>query len=146
MQHLLLNVIPNATSLLQNNSTNDITTFTLLSSNETMITTIRINTPISFSLAQNQTDPGLLALVLEIPHFDSSFQYDPDISVILPSQQQEDSSATDLLPLLSLIVLVFIPGTLVIIVVIGAFLVCTQIAPPVGHPKRHDRQCRPSGR
>jgi len=26
-----------------------------------------IDVPISFSLAQNQTDPGLLALVLEIP-------------------------------------------------------------------------------
>ncbi|MBX8643925.1 MAG: hypothetical protein KIY12_04280 [Thermoplasmata archaeon] len=132
--HLLLNVTPNVTSLLQNNSTNNnITTFTLLSSNETMTTTIRmigsgtvdgVNTPVSFSLAQNQSDPGLLVLVLEIPHFNSSFQYDPDFSVLLPSQQQEDSSSTtDLLPLLSLIALILIPVTLATIAVLVAFLV-----------------------
>ena len=82
-----------------------------------------VNTPVSFSLDQNQTDPGLLALVLDIPHFSSSFQYDPDFSVVLPSQQPGDPSATDLLPLLSLIALVFIPATLVAIAVVVAFLV-----------------------
>jgi len=134
--HLVLNVTPNVTSLLQNNSTNNnITTFTLLSSNGTMTTTIRmigfgtvdgVDTPISFSLAQNQTDPGLLALVLEIPHFNSSFQYDPDFSVILPNQQQqqqETSSATNLLPLLSLIALLVFPVILVTIVVVVALFV-----------------------
>lgn len=83
-----------------------------------------IDVPISFSLAQNQTDPGLLFLVLEIPHFNSSsFQYDPDFTVILPSQQQEEtsSSATNLLPLLSLIVLILV--TLVAIIVLVALLV-----------------------
>jgi len=69
--HLVLNVTPNLTSVLQNNGDNNITTFTLLSSNETMTTTIRmipygtvdeVNVPVSFSLDQNQTDPSLLAL------------------------------------------------------------------------------------
>jgi len=133
--HLVLNVTPNVISILQNNNStnNNITTFTLLSSNETMTTTIRmlgygtadgIDVPISFSLAQTQTDPGLLSLVLEIPHFNSSFQYDPDFSIILSSsQQQQNSSATDLLPLLSLVALIFIPVTLVAIVVLVALLV-----------------------
>ena len=134
--HLVLNVIPNVTSLLQNNSTNNntTTTFTLLSLNKTMTTTIRmigygtadgIDVPISFSLAQNQTDPGLLALMLEIPHFNSSFQYDPDFSVILPSQQQQEdsSSTTDLLPLLSLIALLIFPVALAIIAIIITLLV-----------------------
>jgi len=133
--HLVLNVAPNVTSVLQNNGTNaGIVIFMLLSSNETMTTTIRmipygtvdgVNTPVSFSLHQNQTNPGLLALVLEIPHFNSSFQYDPDFSVILPSSQQQEasSSAVDLLPLLSLIALIFIPAILVTIVVSVAFLV-----------------------
>jgi len=131
---LMLNVIPDVTSLLQNNSTDTgITTFTLLSMNKTMTTTIRmigsgtvdevLNNPVSFSLEQNQTDPGLLALVLEIPYFNSSFQCDPDFSVLLPSQQQEDSSTTDLLPLLSLIALILIPVTLATIVVLVALLV-----------------------
>jgi hypothetical protein len=133
--HLLLSVTPNVTALLQSNSTNNnITTFTLLSSNETMTTTIRmigcgtvdgVNTPVSFSLEQNQTDPGLLALMLEIPHFNSSFQYDPDFSVILPSQQQQQnpSSSTDLLPLLSLIALLVFPVALVTIAIVTTFLV-----------------------
>jgi hypothetical protein len=134
--HLVLNVTPNVTSLLQNSTDNNITTFRLLSSNETMITTIRmigygtadgVNIPISFSLEQNQTDPTLLALVLEIPHFNSSFQYDPDFSVILSSQQQEDSSsATDLLPLLSLLALIFIPVILATVVAIVALFVCLR--------------------
>ena len=151
--YLLLNVVPNITSLLQNNGTNNITTFTLLSSNETMPTTIRmigygtvdgVNTPMSFSLTQNQTDSDLLALVLEIPHFSSSFQYDPDFSVILPSPQQEDSSsATDLLPLLSLIVNVHSGDSCDRHRAHSVPRVGTQMAPPVGHPKRHDRQCHP---
>ena len=103
-----------------------------------MATTIRmlgygtadgIDVPISFSLAQNQSDPGLLALALEIPHFDSYFRYDPDFSVILSNQQQQQDSSSsspttdNLLPLLSLLVLLIFPTALLSVAIIIAFLV-----------------------
>jgi len=77
-----------------------------------------VDASISFAFSQNQTDPGLLVLVLDISRFSSSFQYDPDFSVVLPSRQQEDSSSTGNLLPLSLIALLLVPVTLVTIVIV----------------------------
>lgn len=54
--------------------------------------------------ASSSVDRTVVSLVVDIPHFDEGFSYDPDFSVTL--SQTSSSNGGDLLPLLSLIFLV----------------------------------------
>ena len=120
--HMTVDVLPAITSdsMVQ---LGQITQFTLHSSN-VLTTTINVigygvadgnNTAVAATLdaSSNPAD-----LVMDFPHFTSTFIYDPDFSVTVQGSTADGDGSTNLLPLLALIALVFVPGVLLLITVI----------------------------
>ena len=132
--HLALHITPNVTSVTQPTSTVGPTTTYILHSANLMTTTLNLisygvldgtsNAPVSFYLNVTQGS-SVQDLQLHIPHFTSSFQYDPDFAVTLGgdgsssggTQSGDGGSGGSLLPLLSLIALV-IPLVAILIAVV----------------------------
>jgi len=71
------------------------------------------NTAINFSLTQENG----FELVMRLPHFANSFQYDPDFGVALGTSGSDGGDgSSSLLPLLALLALVIVPLALFLIV------------------------------
>jgi len=115
---------PNFTSQQSNATAPGITSFTL-SSSTMLSTTINMlsdgvvdgatNTAINFSL----THEGFFELVMRLPHFVNSFQYDPDFGVALGTSGSGSGGgdgSSSLLPLLALLALGIVPLALFLIV------------------------------
>jgi len=120
--HLTLIVVPAVTSITQQPTIaqDTLTTFILQSVN-LLTTTTRF---LHFGIVDNQTATNILFylnttatdsttnstldLVLDLPHFNESFSYDPDFSLVLGTSSLDcgdGGSGGTLLPLLSLLVL-----------------------------------------
>ena len=150
--HIVLNVNidPPVTSVIVTNY-GSFTTYTLLSSNvlNTTITLLHFgvadNTtiaPVGFSLNATSSSPtnSTYALILDFPHFTSSFFYDPDFSVTLAGGGNNngggDGSNDSLLPLLALVALVIPIAMVMIAIAVVTFFavrrwVWKQHLPPV---------------
>ena len=113
---------PNFTSQQSSATAPGITSFTL-SSSTVLSTTINMlsngvvdgttNTAINFSLTQENG----FELVMRLPHFANSFQYDPDFGVALGTSGSDGGDgSSSLLPLLALLALVIVPLALFLIV------------------------------
>lgn len=83
----------------------------------------KTNTPVTFDLKITQGS-SVQELIIDIPHFDSSFAYDPDFSVTLGDNGGDGGgggdggSGGDLLPLIALSALV-IPLIAILVVVVA---------------------------
>jgi len=111
--HLFIDVIPTVTSFARQDTT-ELTTFTLQSGDvsTTTLTLLRFgiadNTtiaPVDFSLnlLNTTSDSSNYELVLSLPHFQTSFVYDPDFSVTLVGSGGDGGSGGgSLLPLIAL--------------------------------------------
>ena len=131
----IVNVQPSITSISETTSGN-ITTFTILSSN-VLSTTIRM---LQFGVSDNSTiapvdfyinttsstsgDNSTIYLVLVLPYFNSSFHYDPDLSVtFLGGGGGDGGSSTDLYPLFALIAIIPIGLLMIAAVILAIFVV-----------------------
>lgn len=148
--HLLISLLPAYTSIQETN-TNDTTTFVLSAANVATATINLIRScvvdnstteRVSFSL-NNTSTAGLLDLVILFPNFAKSIVYDPDFSVTLDvGGTNVGDGSSNLLPLLSLLVLLLVPAVMVLI---GAIALGVLVSRKHRHQSRINRALTTAG-